>query len=85
MAQFTQTELKYLITKLRELKSDYYNKHEQGFIPKQNNRRLTQKDMWSLIHYGNYLNTQMLLEWVDSLQRPKSKPLPFVSKKTSKK
>ena len=49
MANFTQTELKYLITKLKELKSDYYNKHEEGFIPKQNNRKLTQKDMWSLI------------------------------------
>jgi|LakMenE01Jun11ns_1017448.scaffolds.fasta_scaffold9566377_1 hypothetical protein len=81
MAQFTQTELKYLIQKLKELKADYYQKHEKGFIPKQHNRKLTEKDMWSLIHYGNYLNTEMLLEWVDSLQRPKSKPLPFVSKK----
>ena len=81
MAQFTQTELKYLITKLRELKLDYYKKHEQGFIPKKHNRKLTEKDMWSLIHYGNYLNTEMLLEWVDSLQKPKSKPLPFVNKK----
>jgi hypothetical protein len=81
MAQFTQTELKYLIQKLKELKADYYQKHEKGFIPKKHNRKLTEKDMWSLIHYGNYLNTEMLLEWVDSLQRPKSKPLPFVSKK----
>jgi hypothetical protein len=82
MAQFTQTELRYLIQKLKELKADYYQKHEKGFIPKNySDKRLTQKDVWSIIHYGNYLNTEMLLEWVDSLQRPKSKPLPFVSKK----
>jgi hypothetical protein len=84
MAQFTQTEIKYLISKLKELENEHYVNHQKCVIEKKLPKSIgkeNEKEFWSMLHYGRYRNVQQMLEWLQMLNQPRKQPLPFVPTK----
>jgi hypothetical protein len=84
MAQFTQTELKYLIQKLKELENLHYTNHNKCLVEKKLPKKFSkenEKEFWSLLHYGRYQNVHQILDWLQMLTQPKKKLLPFITAK----
>ena len=73
MAQFTQTEVRYLIEKIKEMEAQSFKDFESGKVLKRLTPKQKDKQFWELLHYGNYKNLQQVREMIEALIKPKNK------------